>query len=481
LSTTPHYSLGRSYFIFTIVVSGLLMASIDATIVAVALPAMLHEMHTSLALVSWSLTAYMLTQTVALPLAGRLADRWGRKRLFLTAVVLFSAGSAGCGISPNIYVLIAFRILQASGGGMFFPCVAGVIGDVFQEGRQTAIGLIVTSFQLGGIIGPNIGGLITDNLSWRWVFFVNLPIGAAILLLGLPFLPKDRPRVMDSRRFDYIGTALFAAGISSLLYGLTFMANNPDRLENFQPLISIAAGVAVLATFVFHETRTTEPVIDLNLIRWRPFLAANLNLIMNASAFNGFFNFVPYYATIAYGMSATQSGAILTPRSLTAVVISVVGSVFILRLGYRKPWLIGQTLLATGMVLTGLGLQHVHIGGVAISNFALLSAIMCITGLGIGIAAPPSNNAAMDLVADRMATAAGLRAMFGNTGAVVGTAMVTLILSRFGDKVAGMQYIFLGLGCVIFVSQVWVFWVPDMVRGGRRAQPPRELELAAVD
>ena len=121
---------------------------------------MLREMHTSLALVSWSLTGYMLTQTIALPLAGKLADRWGRKRVFLAAVVLFSLGSAGCGLSPNIYFLIAFRVVQAAGGGMFFPCVAGVIGDVFQEGgRQTAIGLIVTSFQLGGIIG--LGSLVT--------------------------------------------------------------------------------------------------------------------------------------------------------------------------------------------------------------------------------------------------------------------------------------------------------------------------------
>src|SRR5206468_989370 len=149
----------------------------------------------------------------------KFAERWGRKRLFLLAVVLFSFGSAGCGLSPNIYVLIAFRIVQAAGGGMFFPCVAGVIGDIFPQGRrQTAIGLIVTSFQLGGIIGPNIGGLITDNLSWRWVFFVNLPIGAAILLLGLPFLPRDRiPEPIGRQRIDFTGATLFAAGISCFL------------------------------------------------------------------------------------------------------------------------------------------------------------------------------------------------------------------------------------------------------------------------
>ena len=478
--STPHYSLARSYFIFAIVVSGLLMASIDATIVAVALPAMLREMHTSLALVSWSLTGYMLTQTIALPLAGKLADRWGRKRVFLAAIVLFSLGSAGCGLSPNIYVLIAFRVIQAAGGGMFFPSVAGVIGDVFQEGgRQTAVGLIVTSFQLGGIIGPNIGGLITDNLSWRWVFFVNLPIGAAILLLGVPFLPKDRIRAAGpSQGFDLQGTGLFAAGMFSLLYGLTYMANNPDRLGSLQPLIAILAGILVLVAFVVQEIRAPEPIIDLKLVRWRPFFAANMNLIMGATAFNGFFNFVPYYATIAYGMTATQSGAILTPRSLTAVVISVVGSVLILRLGYRRPWIIGNTLLGAGMVLISMGFRDVTVLGFGLSNFALLSAIMCITGVGIGIAAPPSNNAAMDLVADRMASAAGLRAMFGNTGSVFGTTVVTLALSRFDDKVAGMQYIFFGLGCMIFASMAWIFLVPDMVKRPQRIGAQPELELA---
>jgi EmrB/QacA subfamily drug resistance transporter len=467
--------MARRYLIFTIVGSALMMVSIDMTIVAVALPTILDELNTSLALASWTLTGSQLTQTIVLSLAGKLGDRWGRKRLLLASVVLFTLGSIGAGFSPSIYPLIVCRVVQAVGGGMFFPCAAGIVGDVFGDARQTAIGLFVTIFQIGGVIGPNIGGIITDQLSWRGIFFVNAPVGLAILLLGLAYIPRDKPAdAADRQRLDTAGAGLFAGAMFSLLFGLTYLANHPESTGDPTPWACMAGGAFLMALFLRHESRTAEPIIDLRLARWRPFLACNCQLFMWSSAFNGFFNFIPYYAAVAYGMSATQGGAILTPRSLVAVVVSLISSVFVARIGYRRPWLIGIYLMASAMMLTSIGVQEVDFLGLTLTPFLLLSLFTCIAGLAIGVAIPPSQNAYFDLRPDLMATSAGFRAMAGNSGGVFGTAMVTLALSHFDDKAQGVEVIFFALGCLVLLSQVFVFMVPD------KAKAPKALQAVEV-
>src|SRR5262245_1349773 len=165
----------RKYLIFGLVALALLMSSIDATIVAVGLPAMRESFGTSILLIGWTLTAYQLGQLIVLPLAGKLSDELGRKRVFLGAVAIFTTASFLCGIAPNVETLIVFRVLQALGGGAFLPSCTGIISDTFQEKRGQAIGLFSSIFPIGGVIGPNIGGVIIDTLSWRYIFYVNVP------------------------------------------------------------------------------------------------------------------------------------------------------------------------------------------------------------------------------------------------------------------------------------------------------------------
>ena len=448
-----------------------MMAAIDQTIVAVALPAMIEDLDASLALASWTLIANQLTQTIVLPLAGKLGDRWGRKRLLLWSILLFAIGSVGAGLSPNIYVLIAFRVLQAIGGGMFFPSAAGIVGDIFVEGRQTAVGLFVTIFQVGGIIGPNVGGVVTDLISWRAVFFINVPFSIIILILGLAMIPQDRvDEAARTRHLDTSGAALLAAGIFAFLFGLTYLANNPDALASPVPWVSFASGVILLRVFLHQERRQSEPIVDLKLVRWRPFLACNAQLFMWSSCFNGFFNFIPLYASIAYGLNATQGGAILTPRAVMAVVVSLLASIFVSRLGYRRPWLVGIYLLAISMILMGTSVDAV--GGLGISPFAAMAAITLIAGIATGLAMPPAQAAYFDLRPDLMSTAAGLRAMAGNSGAVFGTTVVTLFISQFDDKAAGIAIMFFILGLVVLLSQFWVFMVPGQIRRGGTAGAP---------
>ncbi len=463
--------LKRSYLIFGIVSSALMMAAIDQTIVAVALPAVIEDLDASLALASWALIANQLTQTIVLPLAGKLGDRWGRKRLLLWSIVLFAAGSIGAGLSPSIYVLIAFRVIQAIGGGMFFPCAAGIVGDVFKEGRQTAVGLFVTIFQIGGVIGPNVGGVVTDLVSWRGVFFINLPFCVIILLLGLAMIPKDNvDPAARARHLDTSGAALFAAGIFAFLFGLTYLANNPDSLASPVAWTSFASSVVLIALFFRQEKRQSEPIIDLQLVRWRPFLACNVQLFMWSGCFNGFFNFIPFYAAIAYGMNATQGGAILTPRSVMAVLVSLLASIYVTRMGYRRPWLLGTYLMATSMMLMGTSVGT--LGGFGISPFFAMASITCIAGIATGISMPPAQAAYFDLRPDLMSAAAGFRAMAGNSGAVFGTTIVTLFLSQFDDKAAGLEIMFFIFGGVVLLSQVWIFMVPDRFRRPRIAEAP---------
>jgi EmrB/QacA subfamily drug resistance transporter len=464
-------AISRRYVIFAIVGSALMMVSIDMTIAAVALPTILVELDTPLALASWALIANQLTQTIVLPFAGKLGDRWGRKRLLLWSVVLFGVGSIGAGLSPDIYVLILFRVVQAVGAGMFFPCAAGIVGDVFVEGRQTAVGLFVTIFQVGGVIGPNLGGVITDVFSWRGVFFINVPFCIVILILGVLLIPRDKidPAAKD-QRLDTTGAALLGSGVFSFLFGLTWLANHPDDLLGPLPFVCFFSSVLLLYLFVRQEGRTPEPIVDLKLVRWKPFLACNAQLFMWSGCFNGFFNFIPYYAAIAYGMSATQGGAILTPRSVMAVVLSLIASIFVAKLGYRRPWLVGLYLMALSMMFMGAGVGTAVDLGLG-SPFIVMSMFTFIGGLAIGIAIPPAQAAYFDLRPDLMASAAGFRAMAGNSGGVLGTTIVTLFLSQFDDKVLGIQIIFFAMGVVVLISQFWVFMVPD------RQKEPRALKV----
>src|SRR5437868_8475561 len=211
----------RAYLFFGLAGVSLLMFSIDSTVVSVALPRMQVDLNTSLVWLGWTLTAYQLTQTAVMPLAGKLSESLGRMRVFLVCVFLFTVGSLLCGIAPNIYVLIACRVLQALGGGGFLPSAAGIVAREFPVNRDRMIGLFSSIFPLGGIIGPNLGGFIVERWSWREVFLINVPIGLIVLLVLLK--SATQPEATTVRRVDFPGALLFAAAITSLLAGLSLL------------------------------------------------------------------------------------------------------------------------------------------------------------------------------------------------------------------------------------------------------------------
>jgi EmrB/QacA subfamily drug resistance transporter len=464
----------KSIIIFIVVSLALLMASIDSTIVAVGLPAMMKGLDTNLVWAGWVITAYSLTQTVMMPMAGKLSDDFGRKRLFLGCVVIFTTSSLLCAIAPNVYLLIFFRVLQAVGGGAFLPSAAGIVSDVFGVNhRGTAIGLFTSVFPLGGIIGPNIGGWMIDNFGWRSIFSVNVPIGILLFTLGIFLLPSGG-RLAGRRSIDLFGAGAFASGIVALMFGMTVWVENIS-LE-WQVAVWFLVGIAGLALFVRHEARTEDPMIDLRLLKERAFFAANLYNFLYGGLVFGFFSFIPLYATYEYGMSASESGFILTPRAIAMVALSTISSFLLIRVGYRIPMIVGIVLISIGLFLTAQGWHHPVVFGYQVNDLTLLSLLIAITGLGVGIGGPAANNAAIDLMPEAVARITGLRGMFRSSGGVLGTAAIVLILAHYEDQARGLEVIFTGLSFLMLLVIPTIFLIPDTARNRRKLERRQAMQ-----
>lgn len=458
----------QAYLTFGIVGLALLMASIDSTIVAVGLPTMLTDLRSNLALIGWTMTGFQFSQSIVMPIVGKLSDELGRKRIFLLAVLLFTASSVACGVAPNVFLLIIFRVIQGIGGGAFLPSATGIIADTFSERRGTAIGLFGSIFPIGGIIGPNIGGLIIDNLSWRWIFFVNLPIGILLLVLGYRILSESKsPRKLNGQKIDAVGVMIFVAAIMSLLFALTIWADNP---RDTGPItwILIVTGIVLFIVFMRYEDGVKQPMLDTKLLRWWPFFWVNVyNFVFGAVVF-GLVSFIPYYATMSYGMTAGQDGLLLTPRSLTMIIASAFTSFFIIRLRYRAPMIIGLLIIAGSLLLLGQGYHDVTVLGIDFHDLVLLTSFVAISGIGMGIANPAANNAALDLIPEKVAAVAGIRGMMRSIGGLFGITSVTLILSYFKDQTTGMQDIYTGSAALLVLLIPVVFFIPDAASNRRR-------------
>jgi EmrB/QacA subfamily drug resistance transporter len=463
----------RRWTFFVLACLSLLMFSIDFTIVSVALRTIIDDLDTSLVLAGWTMTAFALAQTIVLPLIGKVGESFGQMRVFVACVVLFIVGSLLCGIAPSIYVLIACRVVQAVGGGGFMPSATAIVAREFPASRGKMIGLFASIISLGGIIGPNLGGFIIEHFGWREVFLVNVPLGLVIVPIlvwqmraaGL----HQAPRRNGPRRLDLAGTGLFAGSIVSLLLALSMLGDDLEFAQTVPFWLLIAASIVLLVLFIRQERRTLEPVIELGLVTRHPFLIVNLyNFIFGACIF-GCFTFVPYFASMQYGMSPQESGAVLTPRSLTMVGISAVTSLFLMRFGYRLPIVVGMALMVIAMVAIGQGWDSLAIGPLILGPFGLLATFVGLTGVSMGLLMPSSNNAALDLLPERTAVIAGLRGFFRQIGGVIGTAAIVVALSLSPDKAAGMRSIYTVLGVALIVTIPLAFLIPDAAREKRQS------------
>lgn len=361
--------------VFAGLLSGMFLAALDQTIVSTALPTIVGELG-GLSKLSWVVTAYMLTSTVATPLFGKLSDIYGRKLLFQAAIVVFLLGSLLAGLSQDMLQLIVFRGVQGIGGGGLMAMAFAVIGEVVpprERGRYT--GYMGSVFAASSVAGPLLGGFFVDSLSWRWVFYVNVPIAIAALFItsSVLKLPVHSHRV----RVDFEGAALLVAGVSSMLLVLVWGGN--EYAWTSSTIIGLGvASVVLLAAFVWWEGRVAEPLLPLRLFREPIFAVVTvLSLLVGAAMFGGMV-FLPLFLQVVTGASATSSGLLLLPLMGGLMSMSIVSGKVITRTGRYKVWPV------SGMAVAGVGMFL--LSQMSTSTGRVHSSVaMLVLGAGIGM------------------------------------------------------------------------------------------------
>lgn len=327
------------------------MSSLDVTIVATAIHSLQGAMDTSVVLAGWTITAYSLGLIIMLPVSGRLADRLGRRRVFLGSIITFGVASLLCGLAPNIYLLIFFRVLQAAGGAGFTPTATGIVVEHFGASRDRFVGLFGSIFPIGSMAGPVLGGVLVEYLSWRDVFFINVPIIAVLFPLALRFLPVDEPRRTDAgtgSRWDLPGTLLLTGALLPAMVGLAVIDPLAPSTFRFASGL-ILLGISLGALFIWHIRGADSPLIPPRLIYGSGFGAVNLVNMVYGGGVAAMAALVPLYATSRYGLGALQSGTVLVAQSLGAILMSLIGTAMLRRTGYRMPIYAGAAAMALGL------------------------------------------------------------------------------------------------------------------------------------
>ena len=429
----------------------LLMASVDQTSVATAVASLQTELDAPVTWVMWTITAYALGQIVAMPLAGRLSDQFGRKRIFLGAVMLFTIASLLCATSTNIYMLIVFRTLQALGGGAFMPSAVGIVSDAFGRNRDRAIGLFTSVLPIGGLIGPVVGALMVTFWSWRGIFLINIPLGIIVLVLGLWVLPES---TRSSRgRLDLLGIGLFVLGMVGVMVALTNLGSGGASPAGFA--VPLALGGVFLGLFVWRSAAASDPFVPLRLLVRREFAVLNIVNLLSGAATIGFGSIMALYAVDRYGLSILQAGAMLTARAIGTIAVAGVAALAIRRTGYRWP-------MRIGFVLTAMGFAGVAIPPpAAIPVIVWLGASAVVVGIGMGISIPSNNNAGLDILPRDIAAIAGIRGMARQTGGIIGVSVIAAISAGSGDPAATQAWAFLIFGGILLALLPLISFVPE--------------------
>ena len=375
--TPPGYalSLGRVLGIYSGLSIALLLASLDQTVVATVLPKVVTDLG-GLTEYSWTFVAYLLTSTVTIPIYGKLGDAYGRRPLFIVAIGTFIVSSALCGLATTMPELIVFRGLQGIGAGALWPLTLATIAETVplrERGKYNA--LLGAGGVAGAIAGPLAGGFIADNTSWRWVFLINIPLGAVALVLTLATMPAGRRRA--KRPIDFQGAAVLAAATACLLLGLEwggqqFAWRSPEVLGAF------AACAALTCVLVAVERRTAEPILPFRLVRQGPVAACLAAGLLSSMVMFGLLSYVPLFVQAVIGSSATSAGAALMPLLLGDVLASAVNGQWISRTGRMRPSAVaGALVLAAGTVLVWRMNTGTSSSAAALYTF--------IAGLGFGL------------------------------------------------------------------------------------------------
>jgi len=456
LSTRGESPPIRRGLVFTVVASALLMMSIDSTIVATALDSLRSGLQTSIDWAGWTITAYALGFVVILPVSGKLSEHYGCRRVFLGSVVLFTIASLCCGLADNIYVLVALRGLQAAGGAGFTPSATEIIVNYFGDARDRAISLFGSIFSIGAMIGPIFGGLFVSYWTWRGIFLVNLPIGVAVIVLALRYVPRDRSRLGGTHpRMDAIGMALLGGGLLSGMLAVSYLAGR--NAHAWSPAFVIPMAIAIVALWMFfrHVNHSAYPFIAPRLISGLGFGTVNLINGLYGGVTAGVVALIPLYARNRYGINELDSGTLLIAQGAAAIILSIAAAFALRRTGNRLPLYVGGVVIATGMLLLALS----PVAG--IPPYAWLAVSAFLVGIGRGANNPASRSAGLQLAPEHSSTIAALRTMSMQIGTIITISIDTAILASSHDPGRVQAWLFALAAALLIAALPLITRVPE--------------------
>lgn len=420
--TSPGKSKFSGTWILIATILGSSITFIDGTVVNVTLPVLQESLKTDTSQGQWVIESYALAISSLLLVGGALGDKFGRKRIFNLGIVIFTCSSVVCGFAPNINWLIFARAVQGIGAALLIPESLAIISASFdKKSRSKAVGTWAGFTAIAAGTGPILGGWLVDNVSWRWIFLINVPFAVVILLISYRYVPETRDEQEANQKLDLTGALLAAAGLGGLVYGLT--ESNKFGLNSPQVYLSLLAGSLALAGFIFVERRTKNPMMPLGLFKSKTFAGANLLTFFLYAALNGILFFLPFNLIQIRGYSATEAGSALLPLVMTMFFLSRPASTLVDRFGARVP-------LAAGPVTAAIGFGLFSAAGTGPSNywFDFFPAIV-VMGLGMTISAAPLTTTVMDAVEERHAgLASGINNAVSRTAAVLAIAIFGIVM-----------------------------------------------------
>jgi EmrB/QacA subfamily drug resistance transporter len=421
----------RRRLVLAICCMSLLIVGLDSTIVNVALPSIGRELHTSVSGLQWTVDAYTLVLASLLMLSGSMADRFGRRRVFETGLVLFTLGSLLCSAAPSEGWLVVFRMLQAIGGSMLNPVAMSIIRNVFTDARERAqaIGVWGATVGISLALGPVVGGALVESVGWRSIFWINVPVGLLALALAMRFVPESRaPR---PRRLDPVGELLVIALLGSLTYAIIEAPSAGWTSDQSIALFALAA--AALVALVVYESRRTEPLLEPRFFRSVPFSGASIIAVCSFAALGGFLFLNTLYLQEIRGLSALTAGLYTLPIAAMTILFSPLSGRLVGRQGPRISLLVGGLgLTLGGALMTGIG-PH--------TPLASLFPAYLIFGIGFGMVNPPiTNTAVLGMPSAQAGVAAAVASTSRQVGQTLGVAVVGAVAAG-GAIVVGPGFV----------------------------------------
>jgi EmrB/QacA subfamily drug resistance transporter len=401
---------------------GLIMAVLDTTIVNVALDTVSRDLHAPLSTIQWVTTGYLLSLASVIPLSGWITERFGSKRTWIAAIVVFAGGSALCALATSAGELIAFRVLQGIGGGMLVPVGFTLVAQSAGPRRVgRALALVGVPILLGPIFGPIIGGFIVDSAPWQWIFVVNLPIAVVAIVVAARVLRPDEGRA-DAGALDWVGAALLCPGLAGIVFGLSEIESQGgiDHPIAFGPLV---AGLVLVGLFGWHSLRVARPLIELRLFGSRGFRAAAATTFLLGGALFGTLLVLPLYYQVDRGESALNAGLLLAPQGIGAALMLPISGRLTDRLGGGPVVVAGTTTIALATLPFAFVSDH--------TPYALLAGVLVVRGLGLGASIQPAAASAYQLLhSSQVPRATATLNALRQVGGSIGTALLAVVLQH---------------------------------------------------